>query len=287
MGFRMEPAMTQNFTRIRFEQPAPAVARIALARPETRNAQDPQMLYEVDAAFNLAAADDSIRVVILAAEGPHFSSGHDLSSQPHIDEGARVTQWGGYALPGSEGWMAVEEEIFLGLCWRWRNFPKPTIAAVQGKAIAGGLMLVWICDLIVAADNASFSDPVVAFGVNGHEYFLHAWEVGARRAKEMLFTGGAISADDAYRLGMVNHVVKLGDLEGFTLDLARRICRMPSMGLKLAKQAVNQSMDAQGQWAAIQAAFSLHQLGHAHNTQVHGQILDPAGIELIRELNRG
>jgi enoyl-CoA hydratase len=275
-----------EYTRIRYEEPVPGVARVVLARAETRNAQDREMLYEVDAAFTRAGQDDSTKVVILAADGPHFSSGHDLKPQSPMNEHALVTQWGGFDLPGSEGWMAVEEEIFLGLCWRWRNFPKPTIAEVQGKAIAGGLMLVWSCDLIVAAENASFSDPVVAFGVNGHEFFVHTWELGARRAKELLFTGAAITASEAHSLGMVNHVVPAADLSAFTLELAGRICRMPSMGLKLAKQSVNQSLDAQGQWEALQAAFSLHQLGHANNKQVHGGIIDPAGIDIIRGLSK-
>jgi len=152
--------------------------------------------------------------------------------------------------------------------------------------MGGGLMLVWSCDLIVASDSARFSDPVMALGVK-HEFFVHAWEVGARRAKEMLFTGGALDANEAHRHGMVNHVVPLAELESFTLDLAGRIARMPSMGLKLAKQAVNQSLEAQGQWAALRAAFSLHQLGHAHNQQVHGGLIDPAGIEIVRERSRG
>jgi enoyl-CoA hydratase len=98
--------------------------------------------------------------------------------------------------------MIGEEEIYLGFCWRWRNLPKPTIAQVQGKVIAGGLMLVWPFDIVVASDDSTFSDPVVAFGVNGHEFFTHAWELGARKAKELLFTGAAFTAEECHRLGM-------------------------------------------------------------------------------------
>jgi enoyl-CoA hydratase len=271
-----------EFTRIRYEGPEDGVARIVLARPEARNAQEKHMLYELNDAFDRAAHDNEVRVVILAADGPHFSSGHDLRDASKMREFEPVGCWGGYNLPGAEGFMAIEEEIYLGFCWRWRNFPKPTIAAVQGKVIAGGLMLVWVCDLIVAADNAEFSDPVVAFGLNGHEYFVHPWEVGARQAKAMLFTGDAIPADRAFQLGMVNHVVAPAELDGFTRSLAERIATRPTMGLKLAKQAVNQSLDAQGQWAAIQAAFSLHELGHSHNMQVHNLPIDPEGAAVIR-----
>ncbi|MEP6995691.1 MAG: enoyl-CoA hydratase-related protein, partial [Acidobacteriota bacterium] len=129
------------------------------------------------------------------------------------DHGPPVMGVGGYSQPGAEGWMAQEQEIYLGFCWRWRNLPKPTIAQVQGKAIAGGLMLVWPFDLIIASEDAEFSDPVVAFGVNGHEFFVHAYEVGHRKAKEMLFTGDSITAAEAKTLGMVNQVVKREDLE--------------------------------------------------------------------------
>ena len=168
------------------------------------------------------------------------------------------------------------------MCWRWRNLPIPTVAQVHGKTIAGGLMLMWVCDLVVAADDATFSDPVVAFGVNGVEYFAHPWEVGVRKAKEMLFTGEAIGAEEARSLGMVNRVVPRTELADATLQLACKIASRPSMGLKLAKQAVNQAQDAQGLWAALQAAMSLQQLGHSHNAQVHGMIVDPAGAGIIR-----
>ena len=160
--------------------------------------------------------------------------------------------------------------------------PKPTIAQVQGKAIAGGLMLVWPMDLIVASEDAQFSDPVVAFGVNGHEFFVHAWELGPRRAKEMLFTGQVLSAQECYSLGMVNHVVARDELETFTLDLARQIAKRPSIGLKLAKQAVNFSMDVQGQHQAITGALAMHHVGHAHARVEHGIPVDPAGLEVIR-----
>jgi enoyl-CoA hydratase len=269
--------------RIRTETPQAGIVRIVLARPEMRNAQDKQMLYELNAALDRAAQDDEVRVIIIAADGPHFSSGHDLRDLDRdMSRFECVGTWGGFSKPGAEGYMAVECEIYLGFCWRWRNIPKPTIVAVHGKVIAGGLMLVWPFDLIVAADDTEFSDPVVAFGVNGVEFFVHPFEVGARKAKEMLFTGASISAVEARELGMVNQVVPRRELEERTLELARRIASRPTFGVKLAKQSVNQSLDAQGLWTAVQQAFSLHHLGHSHNVQVHGGILDPTGAEVIR-----
>jgi enoyl-CoA hydratase len=190
---------------------------------------------------------------------------------------------GGYELPAAEGYMAQELEIYLGFCWRWRNLPKPTIAQVQGKVIAGGLMLVWPFDIIIAAEDTEFSDPVVAFGVNGHEFFVHAYELGHRKAKELLFTGDSIGAEEAKTLGMVNQVVKREELESYTLAMAEKIAKRPSMGLKLAKMSVNQSLDAQGMWTAVQSAFGLHHLGHTNSLVKHGIRVEPTGVQMIRD----
>lgn len=272
----------KEFVTIRYEEPAPAVARIVLARPEMRNAQSREMLYELNDAFDRAAHDDDVKVIILAADGPHFSSGHDLSDERPLSDFESVGPWGGFTAPGVEGFIGTESEVYLGLCWRWRNIPKPTIAAVHGKVILGGLMLVWPCDLVVASRDACFSDPGAAFGANGGEYFAHVWELGARIAKRMLFTGDALTAEDAHRIGMVTDLVDRDELESYTLELAAHIASRPSIGLNLAKMAVNQSVDAQGLWTALQAAFSLHQLAHAHNMQVHGMPVDPDGGDVIR-----
>lgn len=275
--------MGQPFETIRFEMPAPNVARIVLARPEVRNAQSRTMTYELNAAFDRAAHDEDVKVIVLAADGPHFSSGHDLSDRRPISDFVPVSTSGGYKRPGMEGTLAAEEEMYLGMCTRWRDIPKPTIAEVQGRVILGGLMLVWTCDLIVASRDAMFSDPGAAFGANGGEYFAHVWELGPRLAKRLLFTGDALTAEDALRIGMVTDVVERADLERFTLELATRVAARPSLGLKLVKQAVNQSVDAQGFRTAVQAAFTLHELSHAHNRLVSGKLVDPDGAAIARE----
>jgi enoyl-CoA hydratase len=179
--------------------------------------------------------------------------------------------------------MATEAEMYVGLCWRWRNIPKPTIAQVQGKVIAGGLMLVWPMDLVVCSEEATFADPVVAFGMNGHEYFTHPFEAGARLAKEMLFTGRAITADEALRHGMVNEVVPRDRLESRTLELAEHIARRPMIGLTLAKQSVNHALDAMGMYTALQSAFGLHHVGHNHNLRLFDSLVDPSGLQVIRD----
>jgi enoyl-CoA hydratase len=279
----MSDAETETAPSVLYEEPAPGIARIVLNRPEASNAQDKDLLYKLNDAFTKASHDTEIRVIILAAAGLHFSSGHDLRDRLGMRGYTPVSCWGGYRKPGAEGVLAYEEELFLGMCWRWRNIPKPTIAAVHGLVIAGGLMLMWPCDLVVAARDAVFADPVVSLGVNGVEYFAHPWELGARRAKQMLFTGEHLTADEAERIGMVNYLCDVEELDDFTLALANKIAERPTMALTLAKQAVNQSVDAQGFWAALQGAMSLHQLGHAHNKVVHDQYTDPAGGDAVRQ----
>jgi len=271
-----------KYLQIRYEMPEPNVARIVLARADTRNAQDHQMLYELNNAFDVAARDPAVKVIILAADGPHFSSGHDVKGTPPTTDFAPVVQAAGLTEPGVAGHYAGEEEYYVGLHWKWRNIGKPTIAQVQGKAMAGGMMIAMPMDIIIASEDAQFSDPVVAFGVNGHEYFLHAWDLGPRKAKEMLFTGQILSAQECKDLGMVNHVVPRDQLEGFTLDLARRIATRPAIGLKLAKQAVNFSMDVQGQHQAMTAALAMHHVGHAHARVQFKIPVDPAGLEIIK-----
>ncbi|MDT0203178.1 enoyl-CoA hydratase [Nocardioides sp. AE5] len=264
---------------ITYETPRPGVARIELARPEARNAQSSELLYQLNDGFDRAAADDTVRAVVLTASGPHFSAGHDLTEttmDETFDRRPRVGTWCGHHLPGAEGVLAKESEIYLGFSERWRNLPKPTIAAVQGKAIAGGLMLAWPCDLIVASDDAEFIDNTVDMGVAGAEFFNHPWELPPRIAKEMLFTSGALTAEQAHRFGMVNHVVPRQDLIQVTLDLAERIATKPSLALRLAKASVNAAQDAQGRSSAMQTAFANHQLCHSHNQQLFGLPIDPS-----------
>jgi enoyl-CoA hydratase len=270
-----------------YEKAGERIARVTLNRPDRANAQNYQMLFELNKAFDRAATDDEVRVIVLAANGRHFSSGHDISggSEFRMQDHA-LGPWSGFDKPGMEGFWAREEEVYFGLCWRWRNIPKVLIAEVQGKVIAGGLMLVWPCDLVVAAEDATFSDPVVAFGANGVEYFGHPWEVGVRKAKEMLFTGRAITAKVARELGMVNRVVPPDQLTEATMELAEEIAQQPMMGLKTAKESVNQMQDEQGYYNALRSAMSLQQLAHAHNMVVHKLPVDPEGAGIIRGLSK-
>lgn len=265
------------------------IARIVLNRPDTRNAQDTAFLYALNEAFDRAAHDDAVKVIVLSANGPHFSSGHDLrepDGHASMRKHETVTTWGGFGKPGVEAQFAREQEIYLGFSERWRNIPKPTIALVHGKVIAGGLMLMWPCDLIVASDDAEFLDHTVAMGIGGAEFFAHPWEMGVRKAKEWLFTADLIKAEEAHRLGMVNHVVPRAELESFGLAMAEKIAQKPLFALRLTKQAINAAQDAQGRVSAMQTSFALHHLAHAHNMLVHGKLSDPSGITLKNKEKR-
>ena len=271
-------------TLVRYEDPAPGVARIVMARADKHNSINPAMIFEINDCFNRALADNTVKVIILAADGKHFSAGHDISDsvedyQRGVAEAKRqVGHWSDFQAEGTHGWYAAEKEAYFETAKRWRNISKPTICAVQGKCIAGALIFPWVCDIIIASHDALFSDPVMTFGMPGVEWFGHPWELGARKAKQFLFTADAWNAEEAHRLGMVNEVVPRDELASYTLAMAEKIATKPAFALKLAKEAVNKTLDLQGQANAMDAAFYLHHLGHSHNFRVFGWGMDPTNV---------
>ncbi|GAB3477542.1 enoyl-CoA hydratase [Nocardiopsis coralliicola] len=264
---------------VRYEKRGPdgTIAVVTMNRPEYRNAQNSAMTYALDDAFYRAAEDDGVAAVVLAGEGRHFSAGHDIGTPGRDADDPfprRAGLWWDHSdKAGGERRYAREAEVYLGMCRRWRELPKPTVAMVQGACIAGGLMLAWSCDLIVASDDAFFSDPVLRMGIPGVEYFAHPWVMPPRIAKEFLFTGDRMPAERAREVGMVNRVVPRAGLEEEALGLAAQAAAMPRFGLALAKRAVNQAEDLQGMRAGMDAAFGLHHLAHAHNAETGGDQL--------------
>jgi enoyl-CoA hydratase len=268
--------MTEPDEPVRYQRRGP-VAVVTMNRPRYRNAQNSAMTYALDEAFSRAVNDDEVKVIVLAGEGDHFSAGHDIGTPGRdVDQSfdrRAVLWWDHVGKAGADARYAREMEVYLGMCRRWRELPKPTVAMVQGACIAGGLMLAWCCDLIVAADDAFFADPVVRMGIPGVEYFAHPWLLGPRLAKEVLFTGDRFGADRAYQAGMVNRVVPRADLATVTFALADQIATMPAFGLMLAKRAVNQCEDQMGMRAGMDSVFGLHHLAHAHNAETAGDSL--------------
>ena len=242
-----------------------AVLRITMNRPEVLNAQSRLMREEYDDALARAAEDETVRVVIVAGAGEHFSSGHDIGSPEELEDRKRRPYPAG--MPGRYK-RSVDQNLTNTL--RWREFPKPTIAQVQGVCIMGGLMLATSCDLIVAADNARFADRTVRWGGPHVQYSTLPWEIGVRRAKEALFTGDWIEAEEALKLGMVNRVVPLEKLEEETMALAQRIALQDPFALRLAKLSINQMQDEMGFRVSITSAFQAHALSVAYRQERDG-----------------
>jgi enoyl-CoA hydratase/carnithine racemase len=260
------------------------IARIMLNRLKSRNAQNRGLLVELGDAFRRAEEDDRVRVVILGGAGKMFSSGHDLGSPQAIaerpggpDEHPTFSINGG-TRPDAEARMLQEWHYYFENTLRWRNLRKITIAQVHGTVYAAGLMLMWACDLIVAAENTRFADVVgTRLGMCGVEYFAHPWEFGARKTKELMLTGDAIDVDEAHRLGMVSKVFPEAELAERTVEFARRIAKIPTMAALLVKESVNQTQDNQGFYNSLQACFTMHQLNHTHWAVLHDNKI-PAGL---------
>jgi enoyl-CoA hydratase len=253
-----------------------AIVRIMLDRPQARNAQHRGMLVELDDALMRAEADDRVRVVILGGTGPMFSSGHDMGSAEMWEEvnpgPNQHPTWrtNGATRQGAERLMLQEWHYFFENTRRWRNLRKITIGQAHGPVYSAGLMLLWACDLIVAAEGTVFADVVGSrLGMCGVEYFGHPWEFGPRKAKELLLTGDSIGAEEAHRLGMVSKVFPAETVADQTLQFARRIALQPTMSALLIKEAVNQTVDNMGFYNSLNACFTLHELNHAHWAQVN------------------
>ena len=256
------------------------IAWVTLNRPEFHNVQNSQMTYALDDAFIKAVDDDAVKCIVLKSDAKHFSAGHDIGSPGrdfHSSFDRRLMWYDHANKPGAEKAYIREQEVYLGMCRRWRNIPKPTIAQVHKGCIAGGLMLAWVCDLIIASDDAFFQDPVLQMGFPGLEYFAHCHELNPRIAKEFLFLGERMSADRAYQMGMLNKVVAREELAEEVLRVAQRIVGQPRLALQLAKQACNHMETLSGKDAGIDAAFGYHHFAHAQNQLTKGDYI--AGLD--------
>src|SRR4051794_3366006 len=210
------------------------VATITMNRPDAANAQSTALIDELDAAFDAADADDEVRVVILAGAGKHFSAGHDLKALV----GGEGDEWTAMR-ETPEGKFRHEQVMYYERCKKIHDFRKPTIAAVQGSCVAAGLMLACMCDLIVAADDAVFQNPVLRMTGAGVELLVEPWELGIRKAKEFLWTGDKLDAQEAWRLGLANKVVPRDELMARTMELAEKVALVPPITAQVVKDSIN------------------------------------------------
>jgi enoyl-CoA hydratase len=244
------------------------VATITLDRAEKANAQHRPLLDELNSCWEDAAADPEVGAILVQANGRHFSAGHDLAG------GGAGGQRNASSPPFTLGSIyEAESKAFFGYSMAWRNCPKPSIAAVQGKCVAAGMMLCWPCDLIIAADSAEFSDPTARMGLAGIEYMAHVWELGPRKAKELLFRSTPITAEEARELGMVNKVVALDDLRSEARAWAEDIATLDPMMTMIIKRGLNSQLDAMGFSSSLAHSFDLHEL--AHGIQLSAQSANP------------
>lgn len=265
------------------------VAVITMNRPGFNNAQNSQMTYALDAAFRQAVDDDNVRAIVLAGAGKHFSAGHDIGTP-----GRDVTKsWDRQLLvadhtnkPAAEFLYTREHEVYIGMCRRWRDIAKPTIAAVQGACVAGGLMLAWVCDFIVATDDAFFQDPVNRMGIPGVEYFAHGFELPPRVAKEFIMLGERMSAERAWNFGMVNRLSTREKLMDDVMAMANEIASRPRLGNWLTKQALNHVEDLRGKRTATDAHFHMHHFAHAQSDLVMGNNLGGMDAKSMAAANK-
>jgi enoyl-CoA hydratase len=228
---------------VRYETDGP-LAIVTLARPRYRNAQSWRLLDELDEALDRAQADRGVSVIVVRGEGDHFSSGHDLGTPEQIaDVKARGVPRVGIA----------EYETFrrynLDLTLKWRNLPKPTVAMVRGYCIYGGWMIAAAMDVVFAPPDARFLAGQV-------EYFSVPFDVGFRKAKELLFESRLIDAEEARELGFVNRVYPAETLESETRAWSHRVAEQGYGTLRMAKLATNKMQDLLGFTTAMEAAFA-------------------------------
>jgi enoyl-CoA hydratase len=245
IGFCGRGENIMPYTQLLFEK-IERIGRITLYRPRYRNAQSTVLLKELDRAFEQAAEDDEVKVIILAGAGEHFSAGHDLGTPDERDNPASYFNTRGLKKRHLGSW-----QLFLDNTLRWRDLPKPTIAQVQGYCIFGGYMFASAMDLIVASEDAMFLPALT-------QYFSAPWDIGVRKAKEILFQSRFIDAQEALSTGLVNLVVPRAELEKETLALANRIAETDEFTLRLLKFAINLAQDEMGFRNAVRNAHSHH-----------------------------
>ena len=241
-----------------------AVELVTMNRPEVRNAQNSALILELDEAMHAADADPEVNVIVLAGAGSDFSAGHDLKA--YVGE-APSDEWH-EKRKTPEGKFEHERKMYFEKCLAIRDLTKPTIAQVQGHCVAAGFMLAAMCDLIVAAEDALFQNPVLRMSGAGVEVLAEPFEMGFRKAKEFLFTGDELNAKQALEIGLVNRVVPTGLLADETMALAERIARVPSITVQNVKRSINHAQDLAGYRAALEYHFMTHQFQHNTKTSL-------------------
>lgn len=253
-----------EYKNIRYEMDG-KVAVISLARPQARNAQSRVLIEELDDAFQRAARDVNAHVIVLRGDGDHFSAGHDLGSPEELaDKKARPEQ------EGLRGKYNRSWNLYVDATLRWRNLPKPTIAAVQGYCIFGGWMFASACDVIIAADDALFLPT-------NFQYFAVPWDLHPRKAKAILFESRLVDAQEAEELNFVSWVVPREKLDDEVMEYAHRVAENDPFQMRMIKLAINQVQDTQGFQGHIYSAHAMHMLSSTGEADPDYALTKPGG----------
>jgi enoyl-CoA hydratase len=244
------------------------IARITLNRPDKLNALNAQAVLELDRRVGEAAADDAVKVVLIAGNGRAFSAGYDINDE--IEDGTSTPL----------EWQPVLRRD-VDVTMRIWSCPKPTIAVVHGYCLAGGCEIAMACDLIVAADNARFGEPEIQYG-SGPVTLLMPFILGQKKTNELLFTGDKIDAQAALAAGLVNKVVPLDELADAAEELALRIAPTPLPVLRLTKQALNRAYEAKGLRAAVEANVDISAILNGANTPEQQEFDNIAAAEGLK-----
>ena len=253
-----------QYRQIRYEI-EDGLARLTLNRPSARNAQSRILIEELDDAFDRASHDPAVRVIILQGEGDHFSGGHDLGSMEELADRQERPIGGGLRGRYTRSW-----DLNIDPTLRWRNVPKPTIAAVQGYCIFAGWMIASACDVIIAADDAFFLPT-------NFQYFSVPWDLHPRKAKAILFESRLVDAKEAEALNFVSWVVSRARLQEEVTEYAKRVAENDPFQLRMIKLAINQAQEAQGFTSHIYGAHALHMLSSTGEADPDYALRKPEG----------
>ncbi|MQG34488.1 MAG: enoyl-CoA hydratase/isomerase family protein [SAR202 cluster bacterium] len=234
-----------SFENIIFERKGP-IAYMTLNRPKKLNALNAELMSEFQDAMGVVEADDEIRALIITGAGRAFSSGFDIQRNGHSMDPASGSV---------DAWRTRLQGLVKTFMTVW-NCSKPVIAAVNGYALGGACEMVQVCDIKIASEHAIMGEPEIRAGF-GPPLLITPYSVNLATAKEMLLTGDVVDAQEAARIGLVNRVVPHDQLMAECEKVAKKVCLLPQLGVKLNKASVNRAMEEMGYLNAVRHNLEL------------------------------
>jgi enoyl-CoA hydratase/carnithine racemase len=229
------------------------VASIRLNTPDKLNVLGLKSWRELAIAFKQAQADDDVTSILLSGEGKAFCAGFDMDNSLDMKDDSQWAQWK----------MIQEERDCARAIW---EVNKPVVAAVQGYCLGSGFELSLLADLVIAADDAKFGETELRFSTMPQPGLL--WLIGIRKAKEFLMLADRMSAEEAYRVGLVNRLTPRAELDAEAKRIALRLSKLPTETMQITKRTMNKAIDAQGYMQFNDWCFDLLHVTKGMPTQV-------------------